>query len=224
MKYHITAVLSCLVFSMGVIALADEPTDDPINAKLALARSSFVKDVKKFNEEFEKAIESKIAEARKSGKQEVVDGLKAELDAFNNEGAIPSKTPPALRRKRTVMRGKMEEAFETAIKGYTKSGNDVERKKIEEEFQRPEIIAEIKKVLVGTWKAKIGNWNTSFVFNENGKVLLTTDKVTDGYTINPDKGTVTFNNGSTTLKLPLDPKGTTVNNTRGEEFVIVKEK
>ena len=231
MKYHIAAVLSCLILTMGTISLADESTDDPINFKLAQARESYIKDITKFSEEFEKAIESKIADARKSGKQEIVDGLKAELEAFNREGAIPSKTPVALRRKRSVIRGKMEAAYETAIKGYTKSGNDVRRKKLEEEliaFQLPEKIAAIKTDLIGIWKVKIGVWNTDLTFFENGKAFETTDNLYGEYTIDMEAKTVTIiwenGIGRWVHKLPIDPKGTPSTDSRGAEFVIIKQK
>ncbi len=231
MKHHITAVLSCLFLAMGTIAVAEESSDDPINTKLVQARNTYLKDIKKFSEEFEKAIESKIADARKMGKQEFVDGLKAELDAFHREGAIPSKTPVALRRKRTIIRGKMEEAYETAIKGYTKSGNDVRRKELEEAlkmFQLPEKIAAIKTELVGTWKLKSGDWSTDVIFLENGMAKGTTHQIVGKYVIDIEAETVTItwekDWGRWVHKLPIDPKGTATSTSRGEELVIIKQK
>ena len=231
MNPRLAFVLSTLILAWGTIAFAEVTSDDPIGMKLSHAKISYTREITKFNEEFEKAFESKLADARKAGKQETVDDLKAELDAFKKTGVVPSNTPVAVRRKRTVIRGKMESAYETAIKGYTKSGNDSIRKQLESElklFQLPDKIVAIKADLVGTWNMKVGDWSTDVIFNENGTAKGTTHQITGVYVIDLDAETVKItwekDWGWWVHKLPLDPKGTASSSSGGHEFKIVKQK
>lgn len=215
-----------LVFS---VAMADDSSSDPVNDRLTAARDTFVKDMKRFNEEFEKAIDSKISAARKAGKIEEVDSIKAMMDTYKRDAALPEIAPANLRRRYTVIREKLEDALESGIKAYAKSGNDIERKKIEVELNRLrsiEKIAAVKKELVGTWKATIGNWNTEATFSADGTATESTDQNRGKYTIDLSDGTVTLNwetsQSRWVHKLPLDPKGTASSDSRGAEFKLVK--
>lgn len=204
---------------------------DPVRDKLIAARKVFVKDIEKLNVELEKVIDAKIASARETGKVEDVDELKAEWDAYKRDADLPKSAPSNLRRRYSVIRGKLEDALDAGIKAYAKSGNDVERKKIETElktFQAVEKMVSVKKELVGTWKATIGNWNTEVMFAAHGTASESTDKNRGKYIIDVNAGTVTLNwetNQSQWVhKLPLDPKGTKSIDSRGTEFVMVKLK
>lgn len=234
MKRFADCFIVCII-AYGLLAfvpggIAEESSEDPVTVKLERARTSYQAEIEKFNDSVKELLEKKIAVARKAGNQQIVDGLNTELNLFTSDETMPYSVPVPLHRKQTSIRSKMAEAYEVAIREYTKKGADAAAKEVVQQLkvlQRLEELAAIRRSLVGTWNLKLGGYTTNLIFYPDGTVNHTTEKKTLTWLIDLDAGQVKCKDGDAawdTIKLPLNEKGTTGFNSVGSEFTITKQK
>ncbi len=227
----IACIVACgLLVVFAPSSFAEESNEDPVKAKLELAQKNFKAEIEKFNDSVKELMEKKIAVARKTGNKPVVDGLNVELNAFTRDETVPVSVPVAFQRKQATIRSKLADAYEVAIKEYTKQGADAEAKQMVDALkghQQFYELAAIRKTLIGTWNLKLGSYTTNLIFHADGTVTHTTEKKTFKWVIDLEAGHVKCNFGDgqgDTIKLPLNEKGTTGINVNGHEFVVTKQK
>lgn len=226
----LACILACGLLALAPSSFAEESNEDPVRTKLELARKNFQTEIEKFNDSVKELMEKKIAVARKTGNKPVVDGLNAELNAFTRDETVPASVPVPFQRKQATIRSKLADAYEVAIKEYTKQGADAEAKQMVDALKAHhqfDELAAIRKMLIGTWHLKLGSYTSNLIFHADGTVTHTTEKQTFKWVIDLEAGHVKCNFGDgrgDTIKLPLNEKGTTGHNFRGHEFVITKQK
>ncbi len=227
----IACILACGLFTLAPSCFAEESSEDPVKAKLELARKNFQTEIEKFNDSVKELMEKKIAVARKTGNKPVVDGLNVELNAFIRDETVPASVPVTFQRKQASIRSKLADAYEVAIKEYTKQGADAEAKQMVDALkahQQFDELAAIRKMLIGTWNLKLGSYTANLIFHADGTVTHTTEKKTFKWVIDLEAGQVKYVYGkegqADIIKLPLNDKGTTGINGNGHEFIITKQK
>lgn len=204
--------------------------EDPIKSRIERTYESYQKEIEEFNTSVIKVLEGKIEVARKSGNKPQIDSLNSELDFFKSDAVLPMTVSMALRRKQVVLRTKLEKAYESAIKEYSKAGQDAEATQVElrlKEFREEPIRNLTKRTLLGTWQVTSGNYTTAFTFNADGTVKYATEKVTLPWKIDVESGYVIIGDAdrpTDRIKLPLDEKGTSGLAATGNTIVLKKGK
>ena len=203
---------------------------DPILEKLERAKTVYWADAKKFESTVDEYIDKQIEIARKAGNKPAIDALNLEFEAFHRDAIVPPSAPEALHRKQMVFRSKLADAFETAVKDYTKKGADSQAKGVTEELQAfrafDEVVA-IKKKLVGTWTLRLSGYTTDLIFHPNGTLENTTAKKTLQWKIDLPAKEIRCMEGDKrweTIRLPLIEEGTRGVNAAGNEFTVTKRK
>lgn len=203
---------------------------DPILSKLERAKTTYRADAKKFESTVDEYIDKQIEIARKAGNKPAIDALNLEFEAFHRDAIVPPSAPEAFHRKQMVFRGKLADAFETAVKDYTKKGADSQAKGVTEELQAfrafDEVVA-IKKKLVGTWTLRLSGYTTDLIFHPNGTLENTTAKKTLQWKIDLPAQEIRCMEGEKrweTIRLPLVEEGTHGVNAAGNEFTVTKRK
>ena len=203
---------------------------DPILAKLERAKTTYRTDAKKFESAVDEYIDKQIDVARKSGNKPAIDGLNSEFEAFHRDAIVPPSAPEALHRKQAVLRSKLADAFEMAVKDYTKKGADSQAKAISDEllaFRAFDEVVAIKKMLVGTWTLRLSGYTTDLVFRPDGTLDNTTAKKTLQWKIDLTAQEIRCTDGDKrweTIRLPLREEGTRGVNAAGSEFTVTKRK
>ncbi len=98
------------------------------------SKEGYRAEVEKFRTAVAEWFDQREAAARKDGNKKLVDQIKAERAAFAMNGEVPPKAPPALKRIPKAARAKLEAAFETAVKEYTKARKDDQAAAVEKEL------------------------------------------------------------------------------------------
>ena len=226
----LASILACGLLAFAPSGFAEESNEDPVKAKLELAQKNFQTEIEKFNDSVKELMEKKVAVARKTGNKPVVDGLNVELNAFTRDETVPTSVPVTFQRRQASIRSKLADAYEVAVKEYTKLGADAEAKQMVDALkthQQFDELAAIRKTLIGAWHLKLGSYTSNLIFHADGTVAYTTAKKTFKWVIDLDAGHVKCNFGDgrgDTIKLPLNEKGTTGINVNGHEFVLTKQK
>lgn len=227
----LACIFACGLFALAPSGFAEESSEDLVRAKFELARKNFQTEIEKFNDSVKELMEKKVTVARKTGNKPVVDGLNVELNAFIRDETVPANIPVSFQRKQSSIRSKLADAYEVAIKEYTKRGADAEAKQMVDALkahQQFDELAAIRKLLIGTWNLKLGSYTSNLIFHADGTVTHTTEKKTFKWVIDLGAGQVKCDDGNEgrgdIIKLPLNDKGTTGLNWHGHEFVLTKQK
>jgi predicted peptidase len=112
--------------------LADD--EDPIRADLEKARKAFKEETDAFQKAVDSHFDAREDLARKDGTKKLVDQIKAERQEFKQTGRIPKTLPAQTRQKMSAGRTSMINAYNQAIKDYTKLKKDQEAEAIEKEL------------------------------------------------------------------------------------------
>ncbi len=112
----------------------DAPETDPIRVPLEKAKADFDAAADQFKKKVHDALDKAEEIARATGKSNLVDEIKAERDAFESAGDMP-KMAPASRVELNVARRAVVDAYEDAIKAYTKDNKDAKAKTAAEELK-----------------------------------------------------------------------------------------
>jgi hypothetical protein len=136
-----------LVCVVGVIplvfALCPARGDDAedVKKKLYEAKKTYDTEGAKFRKGITDLLDKRETDARKAGNKKLVDQIKAEQKAFEQTGELPALIPTALRQQITTARGKLDKAYTTAIKDYTKLKEDTAAEAVEKERQKFQLSA-----------------------------------------------------------------------------------
>jgi hypothetical protein len=117
------------------IPLSARADDDPIKAKLDEAKQQYSKTADKLRKSVLDELDKRETAAREKGDKKVVDQIKADREAFTDRDVAPKSMAGDYSRELTRAQAAMVSAYETAIKDYTKTTNDSEATKVEEELK-----------------------------------------------------------------------------------------
>lgn len=109
---------------------------DPIIGRLHNARAVYEAAREQYREGANKYFDKREEAARKQGKKNLVDQIKAERSAFEQRGDLPQSAPADLKRKIASARSAMESAYVAAVRDYTKAKNDSESSAVEKELEQ----------------------------------------------------------------------------------------
>jgi hypothetical protein len=127
-------VLALLVL---VAAACAAPTEDkdPIKDKLLAANAAYDKEMEQYHKQVIDWLEKREETARKDGNKKLLDQVKADRKAFDEDGLLPSTAPAALKQKHDRARKALDAAYAEAVKAYTKAKKDEEAASVEEAWK-----------------------------------------------------------------------------------------
>ncbi|MDA0283713.1 MAG: hypothetical protein O3B13_25945 [Planctomycetota bacterium] len=142
-----------------------------------------------------KWFDSQEKDARRRGMKGEIDALGTLWKLYEKHGIIPPDAPPALSRQQKAYREKTLTAYENAISGYTRNGND--KLAAQMQAQRDKFRATIKQLPYGIWELRYfpGNVRATTTISgdlttyhvdtvgrkEHGRVELEPDKIVIHY-------------------------------------------
>jgi hypothetical protein len=130
---RVLSASAALVLAAGVCsARADK---DPIRDKLVAARATYDAEIKQARKQAEDWLEKREATARKDGNKKLLDQVKEERKAFEEDGELPKAAPAVLRQKPAAARKAMDAAYAEAVKAYTRAKKDDEAAAVEEAWK-----------------------------------------------------------------------------------------
>jgi hypothetical protein len=170
-------ISSLLVFGIvlfgGTTAYTAE--DNPVTKKLDAAKVAYKEEIEKYRKAVDDWFSQRENAARKDGNRKLVDRIKAEREAFQETGELPKFVSPSLKKMQAVVEAKMESAYATAIREFTKAKMDDEAAATEKELNA--FRAGIRpgegefKAFQGTWEIKFLSGAThTYEVRANGKV------------------------------------------------------
>jgi hypothetical protein len=117
--YRLLLSIHIGVFAVGMSpARADDA--DMVKEKLFQAKKEYDAEVQKFKKSVTELLDKREDTARNSGNKKVVDQIKAERDAFERTGELPSTVPASLREPLTAVRVKLDKTYAAVIKDYVR--------------------------------------------------------------------------------------------------------
>lgn len=136
--------VACVVLCLASSVKADE---DPVRVKLDKARSTFTAFTKKHQGTVAEWLDKREEVARLKGDKITVDQVKADRQEFQEKGEIPKTAPAAFKSQLTSARSNLMNAFTTAVREYTRSGNDEAAEAVEKELEDFKDSGEVRRVL-----------------------------------------------------------------------------
>jgi hypothetical protein len=124
-------IVAAYLFLVQATSRAEEPAADPITAKITAAKDAFYAERDKAEQALIVLLEKKEATAKQAGDIKTIEAVRAESEAFRNEGTIPKLVP--LTTYDTAMnqaRAKLENAYAAGIKAYTLADKITEAKEL----------------------------------------------------------------------------------------------
>ncbi len=177
------------------VALADEK--DPVKEKLFAAKVTYDKEMREYRKAAEDWFDKREEAARQAGDKKLVDVVKVDRKAFDEDGILPKTAPPALQQKPPAARKALESAYTQAVKEYVKAKKDDQAAAVEKELEA------FKKGAGATWTTSFppGTYTASY----DGGVKATIELRKDGtFTRTRDgksyPGTVSSADGKLVLK------------------------
>jgi serine/threonine protein kinase len=120
---------------------------DLIQEALDRARTTYKEETEKWRQTVRDYLDKREETARKDGKKDLLDQVKADREAFAARGELPRSMPAAAyRRGLKTAAATMEAAYNTAIKEYIKARKDERAQDVEQELKRFQTNAETKPV------------------------------------------------------------------------------
>jgi hypothetical protein len=108
---------------------------DPIKDKLLAAKAAYDTEMKQFRQQGTDWFDKREENARKDGNKKLLDQIKAERKAFEDDGDLPKIAPAALKQKPALARKAMEAAYAEAVKAYVRAKKDDEAASVDEAFK-----------------------------------------------------------------------------------------
>jgi uncharacterized protein (TIGR03067 family) len=200
----------------GVLALglSSVQADDAeaVKEKLFQAKKAYDVEVQKFK----KAVLDKREDtARKGGDKKLVDQIKAEREAFEKNGEIPSMIPPNVREPVNAARMKLDKAYSTAVKEYLRLKMDDAAdatEKEQQEFKKGGLeTATDEQRLQGNWKC-IRNqsngkeWSKEELIASNFRMEVSAERLTTSRIMIDGNGKLGITDGKIRLIPDAKPK------------------
>lgn len=139
--------------------------DDPVGRKLEGAEWAFIRTTEEHQTEVAQWFSKREEAARKDGNKKLVDQIKVERQTFEARQELPKSAPSALKQRLPAARATLQAAYVSAVRAYTKAGNDAEAANIE--LRLSEFIAadcqrrrwvhdkgEFRQIQLGVWAEK----------------------------------------------------------------------
>lgn len=108
---------------------------DPIREQLEQAKVKFHSDQEEYRTAVTRFLEKREEAARKTGNKTLVDHFKSKRQAFDENGKTPDSLPTSIRSQQARALATLETAYRTAIKEYTKAGQDEQANAAEREWK-----------------------------------------------------------------------------------------
>jgi hypothetical protein len=115
--------------ALALPATAAEP--DPVAEKLDKALDAYKGEMKAYREKGTAWLEAREAAARKSGDRKRVDQVLEEQRLFRTVSDLPRTAPEDLRARPANAKAKLVKAYQSAVKEWTKAGDDARAKEAE---------------------------------------------------------------------------------------------
>ena len=123
--------LVAIVFLAAAVGLVHADDQDPIKTKLLAAKMTYDNELEQYHKQAVDWFDKREATARKDGDKKLLDQVKAERKAFDEDDLLPKSAPPALKQKPAQARKAMDAAYAEAVKAYTKAKKDDEAASVE---------------------------------------------------------------------------------------------
>lgn len=134
MARFLIGLVACLVMVVGNSVLAVD--DDPIKAKLDIAKVAHATALEQHHEAVNAFFDKQEDTARKNGNKKLLDQIKLSRTAFQEKGTLPQTFPTDPRKKYAAARSALDLAYAAAIRDYTKARKDDEAAAVEKEFEQ----------------------------------------------------------------------------------------
>lgn len=126
---------------------------DPVRVRLDNAKASYVEEIESQRKALVDALDRKEESARNAGNKKLVDQVKAEREAFLDDGTRPKAVPTTTYTKSmSQAKVKVEAAFVAAVKEYVMTKKDAEADAIEQEkkdfLANPRKTSDLDRLLV----------------------------------------------------------------------------
>jgi Skp family chaperone for outer membrane proteins len=129
------AILAMVYMSIiRSIAAADE---DAVEKRLAAAKAEFVKSIDKARSGLVANLKKKAEAAQKNGDLTTLEKVEAEIKAFEDKGDLPKSVPTkGYEGELRIAKAKLEAAYASAVKEYTKAGQRAQAKAAQQELDK----------------------------------------------------------------------------------------
>ncbi len=152
------ALLLVVMFPMALRA------DDPIKAKLEMAKAAYEADFKKLRQALFEHFDQQEQAARKAADEERTEQIIAQRLAFKAFGDLPDAAPDHLKRAFSAARASLEGAYETAVKEYASA------KKNDQALSLKWQLDELKSPVTLTFSSRVGAAKEKFLRDGGGNV------------------------------------------------------
>ena len=129
--------LFALLIGVLMVAICPARADDVDMAKgkLFQAKKAYDDEMQKFKKTIADLLDKREDTARNAGNKKVVDQIKAEREAFEKTGELPSVVTSAIREPVVLARTKLDKAYTVAIKEFVRLKTDDVAEATEKEQQ-----------------------------------------------------------------------------------------
>jgi hypothetical protein len=132
-----------ILFLTGAVGFAPAEDRDPVKDKLLAAKVAYDKETEQIHKQTTDWLDKREEAARKDGDKKLLDRVKADRKAFDEDGELPKTVPEAIKQKHDRAYKALDAAFAEAVKAYTKANKSAEAASVEEArraFARPQAI------------------------------------------------------------------------------------
>jgi hypothetical protein len=124
-----------LAFFGVAVCLSQADDRDPVKEKLFAAKVAYDGEMRQYRTQAGDWFDKREETARKDGNKKLVDQIKAERKAFDEDGELPKGAPADIQQKPALAKKALEAAYAEAVKDYTKAKKDVEAAAVEEAWK-----------------------------------------------------------------------------------------
>src|SRR6266545_1101983 len=118
---------------LGVACAAADDEKDPVKEKLFAAKVAYDKEMAAFRKAAGEWFDKREEAARKDGNKKLVDQIKEDRKAFDEDGFLPKAAPAAVQQRPVAARKALESAYSQAVRDYIKAKKDDEAAAVEKE-------------------------------------------------------------------------------------------
>jgi len=199
MNLSVAPMTACLVLAGALIAFSQ---DDPIAAKLLVARQDYKAILEKAKSNLMSELRRKQEAVQATGDLKTLEKLQAETEAFWSRDELPKSVP--VRVYQSQMRtatARLEEALTAGVRRYTMDGKLTQAKAIQQELDAlkspggavPSVAEPDLKLLQGTWRcvreqSLNKDWTADELASMNKVLQVTGDRLTITRTLGGKRG------------------------------------
>jgi hypothetical protein len=161
--------------------LAQAEEKDPVKEKLFRAKLAYDTEMREYRKLASDWFEKREDGARKDGNKKLVDQIKVERKAFDEEGKLPKGVPASIQQKPATVRKSLEAAYAQAVKDYTIAKKDDQAAAVEkelDEFKKGDAVGIAKEPTddgFGAGTKLVGTQSVSYTGKNGKKVVGGTD-------------------------------------------------